>query len=243
MMVPTPTPASTPAATPTPDGSAQPSGTPGAGESPRPSPSAGTGGGARIGGGSGGGGSIRIPSGKTGATETKQPAYTVAKQTFCAVTPQEKMLITVPVDELDVLSLSLGQQADLYLDALPATSFTATVTKIDPEGENSGGNTKYSVTLALDRTAQLYPGMNGTVCFPRAQRRKVPAVPLAALAEEGSRTLVYTAYDPETDQLLSPMEVQTGLSDGTDVEILAGLSVGDAYCYRYADAISYVTEG
>ena len=153
------------------------------------------------------------------------------------------MLITVPVDELDVLSLSLGQQADLYLDALPATSFTATVTKIDPEGENSGGNTKYFVTLALDRTAQLYPGMNGTVCFPRAQRRKVPAVPLAALAEEGSRTLVYTAYDPETDQLLSPVEVQTGLSDGTDVEILSGLSVGDAYCYRYADAISYVTEG
>ena len=67
--------------------------------------------------------------------------------------------------------------------------------------------------------------------------------PLAALAEEGSRTLVYTAYDPETDQLLSPVEVQTGLSDGTDVEILSGLSVGDAYCYRYADAISYVTEG
>jgi hypothetical protein len=39
------------------------------------------------------------------------------------------------------------------------------------------------------------------------------------------------------------VEVQTGLSDGADVEILSGLSVGDAYCYRYADAISYVTEG
>ena len=152
------------------------------------------------------------------------------------------MLITVPIDELDVLSLSLGQQADLYLDALPATSFTATVTEIDPEGENSGGNTKYSVTLALDRTAQLYPGMNGTVCFPRAQRQQVPTVPLAVLEEDGSRILVYTAYDAETDQLLSPVEVQTGLSDGTDVEILSGLSVGDDYCYRYADAISYVTE-
>lgn len=228
---------------PTPARSPRPSGTPEPGESARPSPSAGTGGGARIGGGSGGGGSIRIPSGKTGTTETKQPAYTIAEQTLCAVTPQEKMLITVSIDELDVLSLSLGQQANLYLDALPATSFVATVTEIDPEGENSGGNTKYSVTLALDRQAHLYPGMNGTVCFPRAQRQKVPTVPLAAVAEEGSRTFVYTAYDPGTDQLLSPVEVQTGLSDGTDVEILAGLSVGDAYCYRYADAISYVTEG
>ena len=236
---PSPTPTPSPTSTPTPDGSSQPSGTPGLGESPHPSPSAGTGGSGHF----GGGGSIRIPSsGKTGATATKKPTYTVAKQTLCTVTPQEKMLITVPIDELDVLSLSLGLQADLYLDALPATSFTATVTEIDPEGENSGGNTKYSVTLALDRTAQLYPGMNGTVCFPRAQRQQVPTVPLAVLEEDGSRILVYTAYDAETDQLLSPVEVQTGLSDGTDVEILSGLSVGDDYCYRYADAISYVTE-
>ena len=227
----------TPSPTPSPDGSQQPSGTPGPGENARPSPSSGTGGGARI-----GGGSIRTPSGKTGATETKKPAYTVAKQTLCTVTPQEKMLITVPIDELDVLSLALGQQADLYLDALPATSFTAIVTEIDPEGENSGGNTKYSVTLALDRQAQLYPGMNGTVSFPRAERQKVPTVPLAAVEEDGSRTVIYTAYDPETDQLFSPVEIQTGLSDGTDVELLAGLSLGDTYCYRYADSISYVTE-
>ena len=232
-VTPSPTPAPTP--TPTPDGSADPSGSPGPEGTPRPS-------GYTGGGSHSGGGSIRIPSGRTGATATKKPAYTAAKQTFCAVTPQEKMLIAVSVDELDVLSLSLGQQAELYLDALPAMSFTATVTKIDPEGENSGGNTKYSVTLALDRTARMYPGMNGTVCFPRAQRQKVPAVPLAALEEDGGRIVIYTAYDPETDRLLSPVEVKTGLSDGTDAEILSGLSIGDVYCYRYADSISYVTE-
>ena len=88
----------------------------------------------------------------------------------------------------------------------------------------------------------MYPGMNGTVCFPRAQRQKVPAVPLAALEEDGGRIVIYTAYDPETDRLLSPVEVKTGLSDGTDVEILSGLSIDDVYCYRYADSISYVTE-
>lgn len=139
-------------------------------------------------------------------------------------------------------TLSLGQEADLYLDAFPATGFTATITEIDPEGENSGGNTKYTVTLTLDRTGQLYPGMNGTVCFPRKEGSKVPTVPLAALIEDGTRTLVYTAYSEETDELLSPVEVQTGVSDGTDVEILSGLSLGDTFYYRYADAVSYVTE-
>ena len=92
------------------------------------------------------------------------------------------------------------------------------------------------------RTDQLYPGMNGTACFPRKEGPTVPTVPLAALVEDGTRTLVYTAYTEETDELLSPVEVQTGVSDGTDVEILSGLSVGDTFYYRYADEVSYVTE-
>ena len=190
------------------------------------------------GGHSGFGGKI---SGPTGAS-TQEPTYTVGKNELCTITPQERMLITVPIDELDVLALSLGQEAELYLDALPTTALQATVTKIDPEGANSGGNTKYSVTLSLDRSAQLYPGMNGTVCFPRKVRAGAMTVPLAAVTEEGNRIVVYRAYDEETDQLLDPVEVQTGVSDGTDVEILSGLSLGDAYYYRYADAISYVTE-
>ena len=240
---PTPAPSATPEPTPRPteEGTPEASASPGPEQSVEPS-----GGSGRSGRTGGTGGSIRIPSGGgsggSGSSASKTPAYTIARQELCALTPQEKMLITVPVDELDVLQLSLGQEGALYLDALPAGSLAATVTKIDPEGENSGGNTKYSVTLALTRTSDLYPGMNGTVCFPRSQGRQVPTVPLAALVEEGNRTLVYTAYDPETDQLLSPVEVKTGLSDGTDVQILAGLSLGDAYFYRYADAISYVTE-
>ena len=212
-----PRPSPTPSASPNPSGSPNPSNGPG-----------------NHGG--------RISFGKSAPQATPKPAYTIAKKELCTVTPQERMLLTVPIDELDVLALSLGQEADLYLDALPTMGLRATVTKIDPEGVNSGGNTKYSVTLALDRAEQLYPGMNGTVCFPRRTGNAVMTVPLAAVSEEGRRVVVYTAYDEETDELLSPVEVQTGVSDGTDVEILAGLALGDAYCYRYADAISYVTE-
>ena len=244
---PTPTPSPTPAPTPTPtpDGSAQPadsSSQPGEGPSPSESPGTdGPSGSGRTGGGI----SIRVPSGNGGGNSgsgAKKAAYTIAEQELCTVTPQEKMLISVPVDELDVLSLALGQEAELYLDALPSQVLTATVTDIDPEGENSGGNTKYTVTLALDRLSQLYPGMNGTVCFPRSGGEPVPTVALAAVAEQGDKTVVYTSYDQETKTLGSPVEVQTGLSDGTDVEIRSGLAPGDAYYYEYADTISYVTE-
>ena len=148
----------------------------------------------------------------------------------------------VSIDELDILGLSLGQEADLYLDALPNKGFKATVTEIDQEGENEGGNTKYHATLALDRELQMYPGMNGTVCFPRSEKKEVLTVPLAALKENGGEIIVYTAYSEETGELLSPARVSTGVSDGTDAEIVSGLALGDTFYYRYADAISYVTE-
>ncbi len=229
---PTPTPTPTPSPTPAVGGSPDPSSSPGPGGTPSPS-------GGPGGGGHGGGG--RISFGRSGAKTTPKPLYVIAKTELCTVTPRARMLIIVSIDELDVLALSLGQEADLYLDALPTTGLTATVTKIDPEGENNGGNTKYAVTLALDRSEQLYPGMNGTVCFPRREGKAVLTVPLVAVTEEGGRTLVYTAYNEETDELLSPVAVQTGVSDGTDVEIVSGLALGDTYYYRYADAISYVT--
>lgn len=219
------TPSPTPS--PTPSGSANPSGAPEG--TPNPSGTPGPGGGHHI------------SFGKGAAKTTPKPTYTIATTELCTITPQERMLITVPIDELDVLSLSLGQEADLYLDALPASGLKAVVTDIDPEGVNSGGNTKYSVTLTLDRGAQLYPGMNGTVCFPRQEGKGVLTVPLAAVVEEGDRTIIYTAYDEAANQLLAPVEVQTGVSDGTDVQIVSGLSPGDTYYYRYADAISYVT--
>ena len=201
-----------------------------------PSPSGRPGGGRisfRVGGRSGG---------SSSGTGSKQQTYTIAEREICTVTPQEKMLMIVSIDELDILGLSLGQEADLYLDALPNKGFKATVTEIDQEGENEGGNTKYHATLALDRKLQMYPGMNGTVCFPRSEKKEVLTVPLAALKENGGEIIVYTAYSEETGELLSPVRVSTGVSDGTDAEIVSGLALGDTFYYRYADAISYVTE-
>lgn len=238
----TPAPSTEPAATPVPEGTPSPSGLPLPSGSTDPDttplPS-----GIPEGGGNGGRRRISFGGFGGGNTTQKEPAYTIGTQYLLNVTPQEKMLITVSLDELDLMKVSLGQEAALYLDAHPSEKYTATVTRIDPEGVNSGGNTKYSVTLALDRTEHLYPGMNGTVCFPRETKENILTVPLAALAENGNSIILYTGYDEKTDSLILPVKVETGISDGTDVEILSGFSEGAAYWYRYAESISYVTTG
>ena len=84
-------------------------------------------------------------------------------------------------------------------------------------------------------------GMNGTVIVAGKTRTDALLLPLAALSEDGNAVTVWTGYDAETDTLLNPVPVETGVSDGTNVEILSGLSEGDPYFYRYADSVSYAT--
>ena len=46
-------------------------------------------------------------------------------------------------------------------------------------------------------------------------------------------------HNEKTDELGDLKEVTTGRSNGTDVEILSGLTAGEKVYYRYADSIEY----
>ncbi|MCD8342404.1 MAG: HlyD family efflux transporter periplasmic adaptor subunit, partial [Clostridiales bacterium] len=176
------------------------------------------------------------------ATEEEEDTvgtYTVGEQTILSITPQDCMTISISVDELDILSLTEGQEAVITLDALTGQSFTGTVTDIDTSGTNSGGNTKFTAEITIERTDAMLAGMNASVLITLDTTGDVLVIPEAALVEEGSTTYVYTSYDEKSETLGDLVEVETGVSDGTSVEICSGLSAGDSFYYSYADSLSY----
>ncbi len=175
--------------------------------------------------------------------EEEEAAYTVEKATLCAIIPAETMTIEVSVDELDILTLAPGQTAAITLDALPGQSFTGSVQRIDPMGVNEGGSTKYTVTMEVPRTEQMLDGMNASVQIEVSRLEYALTVPAAAIYEDGTRCYVYTGIDEKTQELISPVDVTTGASDGTNIEILSGLSEGDTVYYVYADSLTYRTGG
>lgn len=197
--------------------------------------------GAQSGGMSGGGMAGGGMSGGVGVsgTEDVQQDYTVESTVLCTLTPYERADIIITVDELDIRAISVGQEFTVTLDALSGQSFTGTVSEIDPVGENSGGSTKYAVTLSIDRAENMLTGMNAAVRTPLESRDGVLIIPAAALNEDADGTFVYTSYNAKDDALGSPVYVTTGLSDGENVEILSGMSEGDEYYYRYASEIKY----
>jgi len=116
--------------------------------------------------------------------------------------------------------------------------FTGSVTDIDMTGTNSGGSTKYTAIVTLDKTEQMIAGMNAAVSITLSSTECAVTIPVAALNESGSDIFVYTSYDEENNILGNPVNVTTGISDGTNVEILTGLNAEDETWYEYDDTIN-----
>lgn len=175
----------------------------------------------------------------TAARTAAYDSYDTTKKDAAVITADEEMTVQIQVDELDIRTLETGMEATVTLDALPGSSFTGTITSINPYGENSGGNTKYTVTVTLPRDEKMLPGMNASVKITTGVSGTVPTVPAAAVVFDAGKSWLYTGYNEKTDTLTDPVEIQTGLSDGSLVELLSGLPEGSSFYYRYADSIEY----
>ena len=179
------------------------------------------------GGGWGGGG---------GGGEEQFDMYELTETELFRVVPQDEMTVEVSIDELDILSVAVGQTAEITVDALPGRAYSGTVKQIDPNGKNTGGSTKYTITIAIDRDENMLQGMNATAILTVGVTENVLTIPAAALNQRGSRSFVYTGYDPESRTLLNSVDVTVGVSDGQTAEILSGLNEGDTVWYAYYEA-------
>lgn len=175
----------------------------------------------------------------TAAKAAAYDSYDTSKKDAAVITADEEMTVQIQVDELDIRTLETGMAATVTLDALPGSSFTGAITAINPYGENSGGNTKYTVTVTLPRDEKMRSGMNASVKITTGVSGTVPTVPATAVVFDAGKSWLYTGYNEKTDTLTDPVEIQTGLSDGSLVELLSGLPEGSSFYYRYADSIEY----
>ena len=195
---------------------------------------------------SGSSGSMQMPSGSYGDYGTQAageasaaPEYTVSESDVYRLTPCDVMTVEISVDELDIRSLHVGQQAEITLDALPGQSFPGQIVAMSADGSYGEGNTKYAVTVSVDRSEQMLSGMNAGIRIELDEATRCTAVPVAALVEKSGQTYVYTVYDEQHDLLTGLTQVETGVSDGTSVQIVSGLQAGDRVYYRYADSLEY----
>ena len=166
-----------------------------------------------------------------GGEEPPFEMYDRTETELMRISSTDTVSVQMLVDEMDILSVHTGQEAEVTVDALPGRAFTGTVSAIDPNGQNNGGNSKYTVTITMPRAENMLDGMNVTAVLTVGTTENVLWLPAEALTEQGFKTVVYTGCDAKTGELTGPVEVVTGVSDGEKVEIVSGLEEGQTVWY------------
>ena len=164
------------------------------------------------------------------ASSTQGSDSNISDVTAFTLSPDETMNLSISVDELDILSIAEGQSADITFDALENQTFTGTVTSISGTASVNGGVAKYTVEIEMEKDDNMRIGMNASATIKVEDAEDILLIPSAALQERGDSTFVYTGQS-EDGTLTDEVEVETGLSDGSNVEITSGLSEGDTVYY------------
>ena len=165
--------------------------------------------------------------------------------------------MTLDVDELDISSIAVGQTVSVVADAVEDTVYTGVVTKVSVAGTSTGSATTYPVTIRIDDTDGLLPGMSVDATIELESAQDVLAIPASALnrgdtvlatvdspsavnaqdvqapAEESAGDQFEGADAPAGDMETQYVSVQvtTGVSDGDYIEITSGLQEGDVVAY------------
>ena len=172
--------------------------------------------------------------------------------------------VEVNVDETEIASVDVGQEAKVKVDALGEKEIRAVITQKNPlaiaKSDTQGGLSnrvnvqeakEFKVTLELkdlsDETKEkLRPGMSATATITTKTKNNVIAVPLQAIVEKAAPTpspgpsIASSAPTPsgekpkeqkgiyvlDKDSKVKFLEVTTGITGESDIEITSGLPAG-----------------
>lgn len=141
-----------------------------------------------------------------------------------SISDPNSLIFNANVDETEVGNLSIGQKAQITLDAYPEATFSGTVTYISYVSEtSSGGATVFPVKISFDNPAQLRIGLNGDITIDVHRENDVLTIPTEAIREDSGGTYVYR----KTKNGFSKTPISIGFRNDDDAVVTSGLSIGD----------------
>ncbi len=168
-------------------------------------------------------------------TQTGTDSSTGDYVTVATISLNKSMVISISVDETDILSLSEGQEATVTIDSIGEDTYSGTVTEISTQASSDSGVTSYSAEITIDKTDDMLSGMSASVVITIEGVDNALLIPVDALHQTSSTSYVYTEYDESTGEFSGMVEVTTGLSNSSYVEITDGLSEGDTVYYTSSE--------
>lgn len=133
-------------------------------------------------------------------------------------------IVSLSISELDINKLKVGQKVLVTLDSIEDQAFLAEVAGIDRIGESTSGVTAYTVIARFNESSDLVlPNMSVEGDIILKEKENVLLVNSSALTSEKQVTYVTVLENGVKKRI----EVEIGLTDGTNTEIISGLKEGD----------------
>ena len=170
--------------------------------------------------------------------DAKQGDALTSGSTLCVIYDLSYLEMVINVDELQIGALSVGQKVQLTADAVTDKTYVGTVTRVSMKGSSSGGTTTYPITIRIDETDGLRPGMNANAEIVVAEAGNALVVPNAAVIRGGyvlvskkSPSAANAVEDMDAPDGYVYVKVETGVSDDSYTEIKSGLQEDDTVAY------------
>lgn len=166
---------------------------------------------------------------------------------LCVIYDLSSVTFEMFVDELDVMSVQVGQEVDVTADAFEEVEISGVVTNISLMSTANNGVTQYPVTVKIADIGDLLPGMNvtGEIIIQKAEG--VLAIPSDALMRGD---VVYVADASVTEAVgeipagFKEVAVETGITDGDYIEVKSGLTgTEEVYVKRISEAVQTMMPG
>lgn len=135
----------------------------------------------------------------------------------------EDLIVNIDINESEISNISLDQSVDITLTADTSKTYTGKISKISSVGNYSSSGSTFSVEVSIKNDGNIKIGMSVSCVINVEELKDIIAVPISAVYVNGDRRYVVVVDGDDTKEV----DVTTGLSDDTYVEIKSGLSGGE----------------
>lgn len=146
--------------------------------------------------------------------------------TIAVVADMTDMIFKGQIDETDIGKIAPGMDLTLTIGAIEGETFLATIEQIAPKGKSVEGTIQFAVeaSVAPKPGRFIRAGYSASANIILDQRQQALAVEEGNLVFEGQKSFAFVAKEGGG---FEKREIQTGLSDGIQIEIVAGLTRED----------------
>ena len=142
------------------------------------------------------------------------------------------LLFKGSVDEIDVGKLRFDMPVEITIGALPGDTFTGRLTRVSPKARINEGATVFDVEVELDPLKEgiyLRAGYSATADVIIRKKENIILIPERLVKMSDSMSTVEIM---DSLGAIATFDVETGLSDGLNIEIIKGVSEGDKIVQR-----------